>query len=127
MSYFSDAEMACKHCGEIKLADGFMDKLNALRIAAGHPLQINSACRCKVHNSAIGGKDSSFHLTSHAWGCCAVDISIVNWESQKRWNFIYKAMIAGWSIGVNFNKGFIHIDRRTDYNTGWPDPVFFPY
>lgn len=127
MNYFSDAELACRHCGEIRLAEGFQNKLNALREAAGHAMHINSCCRCKTHNQATGGRESSFHLTSHPWGCCAADVSIVNWDSQKRWQFIHKAMELGWSIGVNFQKQFIHIDRRTDYDTGWPDPVFFPY
>lgn len=127
MNYFTDAEIACKHCGAINLADGFMDKLNTLRASVGHAMGINSMCRCKVHNTAIGGKPDSFHLTSHDWGCCAADVSMVNWDSQKRWNFISKAMLAGWSIGINFQKQFIHIDRRTDYNTGWDKPVFFPY
>jgi hypothetical protein len=127
MNYFSDNELACRHCGEIKLAEGFLDKLNALRLSVAHPMTVNSCCRCKYHNTNIGGKADSFHLTSHAWGCCAIDISMVNWTSQKRWTFIRTAMAQGWSIGVNFQKNFIHLDRRTDYDTGWAEPIFFPY
>jgi hypothetical protein len=127
MNYFSDDELECKHCGELNLAKGFRDKLNQLRVAVGHAMNITSACRCKVHNTAIGGKDSSFHLTSHPWGCCAADIATTNWTSQQRWQFVHKAMELGWSIGINWQKNFIHIDRRTDYNTGWEEPVLFPY
>lgn len=126
-NYFSHTELACKCCGESNLAGGFLDQLNMLREAVGHALIPTSACRCDAHNEAIGGKENSFHLMSHDWGCCAVDISTAGWTSQKRWKFVNKAMLAGWSIGINWQKNFIHIDRRTDYNTGWPEPVMFQY
>ena len=126
-NYFTDDELACKCCGEVSLADGFLDKLNALREAVGHPLSPTSVCRCKQHNAASGGRQSSFHLTSHPWKCCAADISTANWTSQQRWKFVHKAMELVWSIGINWQKNFIHIDRRTDYNTGWDEPVLFPY
>lgn len=125
--YFTDNELACNHCGMLRLAEGFREKLNSLREYVGHSMRINSACRCPEHNQLVGGKLDSFHLTSHIWGCCAVDVNITGWDSKKRWAFIYAAMQRGWSIGVNFQKNFIHLDRRTDYQTGWSKPVFFPY
>lgn len=128
MSYFSPAELQCRcGCKTMHLADGFLDKLIALREAVGHALSPTSVCRCPDNNTLNGGKPSSFHLTSHPWGCCAADISMIGWTSQKRWKFIAVAMSQGWSVGVNFAKQFIHIDRRSDYATGWPEPVFFPY
>lgn len=126
-SYFQDVELACRHCGLLELAPGFRDKLNILRRDFNHAMVINSACRCPVHNKAVGGKADSFHLTSHPWKTCAVDVSMSGWSSQQRHHFIKLASEADWSIGVNFDKNFIHIDRRSDYATGWPDPVFFRY
>lgn len=127
-NYFSEAEQACSHCGVIKLAAGFLDRLNELRHEFNQPMHITSMCRCKAHNTAIGGKPDSFHLTSHPWGCCAADVATTNWTSQKKWQFVNMAMQRGWSIGINWQKGFIHIDRRSHYaDSGWPEPVIFPY
>jgi len=125
--YFSDDELACKHCGILRLAEGFIEKLDNLRIAVDFPMKINSCCRCPEHNEAVGGKKGSFHLTSHIWGCCAVDVDMTGWDSKKRWAFIWAAMTRGWSIGINWSKNFVHLDRRTDYQTGWSKPAFFPY
>ncbi len=126
-NYFPDSELACGCCGKVELADGFLDNLNQLREAVDHPLIPASVCRCRERNAIKGGRPGSFHLISHPWKCCAADISTVNGSSQKLWNFIEKATASGWSIGINWQKNFIHIDRRTDYDTGWDEPVFFPY
>lgn len=128
MSYFTDKELACKCCGALNLADGFLDELNALREEVGHTIVITSCCRCPEHNKRVGGKSNSFHLTSHKWGCCAADISCHDWTGAKRWSFIKSAMDRKWSIGINWTKGFIHIDRRSHYkSTGFNEPMIFPY
>jgi hypothetical protein len=127
VNYFTDHELACRHCGQIKLAEGFRDKLNVLRQAVNFPLAVNSCCRCPEWNDHIGGKKNSFHLISHPWGCCAVDISTVAWTSAKLWRFVSTAMKHGWSVGINFQKAFVHLDRRSDHDTGWELPVLFPY
>jgi len=127
-NYFSVHEQGCKHCGVIRLAPGFLEKLNQLRHAVGHPMTVTSMCRCPEHNKAVGGKPDSFHLTSHSWGCCAVDISMNGWSSAQRWRFILTAINRGWSIGINWKLNFVHLDRRTDYpEAGWAEPVLFPY
>jgi uncharacterized protein YcbK (DUF882 family) len=128
-SYFTPDELACKHCGIVRLAPVFLDKLNQLRHAVGHAMVVTSACRCPEHNKNVGGKADSFHITSSPWGgCCAADISMASWTSQRRWKFIKEAMDRGWSIGINFQLNFIHIDRRIDYaGAGWPEPVLFKY
>lgn len=133
MSYFNDDEIACSCCGANKLADGFLDELIALREVVNHPMSATSICRCKKHNTEIGGKDGSFHICNApdktgVDGACAADISVANWSSQKRWKFVNTAMQRGWSVGINWQKNFIHIDRRSDYpGAGWPEPVLFPY
>lgn len=127
-NYFSEAEQSCNCCGLVRLGVGFLDKLNQLREKVGLPFKINSMCRCPKHNAKEGGKPNSFHLTSHPWGCCAVDISIRGWSSSNVWKLVAEAAAAGWSIGVNFQHSFIHLDRRVDYAaSGWKTPAFFPY
>jgi len=128
-SCFTHEELACRcGCSILNLSQGFLEKLTTLREYVHHPMSITSGCRCPEHNKAINGKPDSFHLISHPWGCCAVDVSMYGWPSQKRWKFIKTALDQGWSIGLNWQKSFIHLDRRSDYPaTKWPEPVFFPY
>ena len=48
--------------------------LNAVREELGIEISINSGCRCKSHNAAIGGADRSAHLLGPDGFCHAVDI-----------------------------------------------------
>jgi hypothetical protein len=125
MNHFPDIEQACLCCNVIHLAPGFLDALNELREAFAQPMPVNSMCRCKERNWAVGGKPGSYHLIDHPWGCCAVDISTNGWSGAKKWQFIELAMKRGFSIG--FAKTFLHIDRRHVHDKDWPKPVFFTY
>lgn len=124
-NYFPESEQRCPCCHIIKLAPGFLDSLNELREACGHELKANSMCRCALHNKAVGGKDGSYHLITHPWGCCAIDISTVGWSGAKKWAFIKLAMDRGFSVG--FASSFIHLDKRHLHDKNWPKPVFFNY
>lgn len=127
-NYFSEPEQACRCCGKINNAEGFLDKLNILRAKVGIVFKITSMNRCESHNKEVGGKPNSFHLITHPWGCCAADVSIAGWSSQNVWRLVEQAMIDGWSVGVNFQHQFLHFDRRMDYpEAGWKSPIFFPY
>ena len=131
MNYFTHTELACPCCHLALLKEGFRDELNKLREACGHALKVNSVCRCKKHNKAVGGKPASFHLidggdVTGSSGCCAADISTAGWDGAKKWRFVHLAMLNGWSIGMA--KTFFHIDKRSDYvECGWPNPVVFSY
>lgn len=134
MTYFTEQELQCKcGCKTFSVGDGFIDHLNDLREAYGKPLYSNSCCRCKAHNTAIGGKPASFHLmdsedTTGVDGCVAIDISIEGWAGNEKWRFVLLAMQKGWSVGVS-PKGFIHLDRRADYKDSvyYGQPTLFNY
>lgn len=121
--YFTHSEQACPCCGVIKLARDFIEELSALREAVGHPLAINSMCRCRSHNQVVGGAENSYHLTSSSFGCCAADISTRGWDGAKKWRFVKIAMSYGFSIGAAGT--FIHVDKRRKYTGN--DPVFYTY
>lgn len=126
LRYFTDAELACKCCGVVRLAHGFGEQLDALREAWGVSMLLTSACRCRKHNAAVGGKPNSFHrfdkVSSDPYytpGTCAVDVSISDGPSA--WRLAKLAMDNGWSVGVN--KTFLHLDRRSVY-THFRPPLF---
>lgn len=122
---FKDSELACKHCGLLKLNRGFRDALEQLRQEFGRPMTVRSACRCKVHNAEVGGKEKSFHIGDEpAWdgltGCAAVDIATP--DGAYRGQLFQLAWARGWSIGWNAAKQFLHLDRRVD--VGLPQTSF---
>lgn len=123
---FSDKELQCKckypDCPKIVFADGFVDKLIQYRLALALPMNPTSVCRCAKHNKDSKGKDGSYHRTDHpiSKGTCAIDFKFDSVE------YLVKALtvaeMLNWSIGVNFEHKFIHMDRRVDY--GQPRAYF---
>lgn len=131
--HFNRGELQCKcGCGEMQLADGFIDELEGLRVEFGKPMKINSCCRCVPHNRAVGGADGSLHQMeaedkTGIDGCCAADVNTVGWTGHEKWTFIGLAIKRKWSFGVS--KTFIHIDRRADHQGSpyYGQPSNFPY
>lgn len=123
MTYFSDRELQCRCCGGIRLAAGFLMRLNELREAMGEPMIVNSACRCARHNSAINGHPKSLHVFDkpvHATGgTCAVDIRTPDERYREKLKTL--ALKLGFSVGLG--KGFLHIDDRTEV-LGFKQMVF---
>lgn len=114
MKYFTESELAAKDTGICKLADGFADRLDALREAWGSPLTVNSCCRTKAHNAAIGGSPKSLHVYDEPFhptgGSCACDFKLfpTKGESEK---FVQLALDMGFSVALE--RGCIHVDCRT--------------
>ena len=115
--HFTAKELACKCCGLIKLAPYFISELEALRFALDFPLTVTSGCRCPDHNTSVGGRRGSFHLTQNPKyrvdGSCAVDIYWENWSKTKRETLLRIANEQGWSIGKA--NTFCHLDKRVKY------------
>jgi len=116
--YFKEIEMTCKcGCGFDAINEKLMDMLMNVRIDYGKPIIINSACRCKKHNSAVGGKADSSHLTGSA-----IDVRCVT--SSERFELIRLFIKHGFKrIGINYEKGFIHVD----IDQAKPSPAIFKY
>lgn len=47
--YFTRDEFKCSHCGENRIEDDFITRLDAFRESAGFPFGINSGFRCRYH------------------------------------------------------------------------------
>lgn len=111
--YFTEAEFACKHCGEAKMDQEFVDRLNKLRESYGKPLKISSGYRCPQHPIEAKKTMSGMHSTGKA-----ADVAIEGSEAVKLLALSLELGFSG--IGVQ-QKGagrFLHLDTR-DNPTIW--------
>ncbi len=127
LKYFTDEELQCPSTKEIKLAEGFGEKLDELRESLDAPMQLTSACRSTSHvnwllERGYPASENSFHLIDnpkHGTDTCAVDVAVP--DSIFRKDLMLLALEKGWTVGVA--KNFVHIDRRADY-TDLPQIVY---
>jgi zinc D-Ala-D-Ala carboxypeptidase len=106
--HFSPQEMACRHCGELKLSRRAMDKLSALREYTGAPFIINSAYRCKVHNASLpGASPASQHLQGKAF-----DVSMANHDPVRFHTSAQQLGFGGIGTYPDPRNNFIHVDDR---------------
>jgi uncharacterized protein YcbK (DUF882 family) len=106
--YFTQAEFKCKHCGQVKMDQNFLDKLNLLREKYGKPMRISSGYRCSEHPSErIKVGQSGMHTTGKA-----ADIAVEGANAQQ---VLMLALQLGFTgIGAQQKGGgrFIHLDTR---------------
>lgn len=108
MTYFTQEELACKCCGVNKMDEGFMAKLETLRIMYDKPIIPTSAYRCPKHNSEVSttGRDGP-HVTG-----MAIDIPCSGKEAHA---ILGLSMYLGFKgIGIKqhgpHESRFIHLD-----------------
>lgn len=97
---------------------GFLKDLDFLRESVGVPFMVTSCARSLKYNKKIGGSRRSTHIWDRPQrpgqkGCGAVDVAVPYPGFKPAVANI--ALPMGWSIGINDDKGFIHLDRRTDW------------
>lgn len=74
--WFRPEEFACRDgCGLCSPAPDLVQLLDDARDAIGEPFMLNSACRCRAHNAAVGGAPNSAHLPGADGLCRAADIA----------------------------------------------------
>ena len=107
----------------MRLAAGFGEALERLRVELNEPMHLTSACRSPLHNAKINGHPQSLHLVVNSlWGTggtCAVDVGSIGGEFKAK--LISLALDQEWSVGVASN--FIHLDQRSHY-TELPQVVY---
>ena len=62
LDHFSHSELACPATDQVRLASGFGEALERLRVELDEPIYLNSACRSPLHNAKISGHPRSLHL-----------------------------------------------------------------
>ena len=122
-NHFLHSELACPTTDQVRLASGFGEALEQLRIKFDAPIYLTSACRSPSHNVKAHGHPRSLHLTINEHhttsGTCPVDT--VATDGQYRAKLITLALDQEWSVGVASN--FIHLDRRSRY-CGLPQVLY---
>lgn len=130
---FSETELKCRcgECGPLVLAPGFANAAVTIRISFGRPMTVSGPGRCRKHNQDEGGHPRSLHVFDHPYwptsGMAAFDIAMR--DGRYNLHLIGLAEQQGWSVGVNYAKKFIHLDRRIDHIPAWKgtDPTLFGY
>lgn len=116
--HFTPRELACKcgrHCkGEYFHDPVFLDQLEALRVAMGRPLKINSGRRCILHNREVKGAAASQHRLR-----IAADISVVGWSREEKRKLRDLAHGLGFG-GIGYAASFLHLDPRPLKANGLP-------
>ena len=123
LDHFSHSELACPTTDQVRLAAGFGETLERLRVELGEPVYLNSACRSPMNNEKVQDHPRSLHLiVNDHWdtgGTCAVDVAAA--DGQYRAKLITLVLGREWSVGVASN--FIHLDQRSRY-TELPQVVY---
>ena len=112
-SHFDRSEFACKcGCGYDTVDTQLMTLLEAIRNHFDAPVTINSACRCRGHNSNIGGSPKSQHLYGRA-----ADI-VVKGHSPAEVQQVLESFMKGWG-GIGLYESFTHLDTRSNGPARW--------
>ncbi len=123
-THFSKNELACKCCGNAKMEDGFMERLEELRVRFGKGMRLSSAFRCSEHNSEVSktGKRGP-HTTGRA-----VDVLTRGKDAHRLIELATQLGFTG--IGIKQNgsheKRFLHLDDLQEAE-GRPRPWVWSY
>lgn len=110
MKYFKLEEFACKHCGEVKMNNKFLDMLDDARGLANIPFGITSGYRCPIHNANVGSTS-----TNHVNGVAA-DITCTSSINRIK---IVTALIKTGFKRIGIYKNFIHADINDEVDAMW--------
>ena len=112
---FTSEEFACPDCGESKMNQMFIERLQGCREVAGIPFKITSGYRCEAHNAKVGGVLKSAHTRG-----LAADIAAIS--SATRFKILKASILAGF-VRIGIAESFIHLDTDPDL----PNHVVWPY
>jgi len=69
LDHFSHSELACPTTDQVRLAAGFGEALERLRVELDEPIYLNSACRSPLHNAKVGVASNFIHLDQRTRYC----------------------------------------------------------
>lgn len=120
MTYFSDDELKCKHCGGLVFDEDFRRTLDDIRRDMGRPLLVSSGYRCPDHPIELVKDEPGAHSSGKA-----VDIRIHGAGAHRLLQVALEHGIK--RIGIQ-QKGprserFVHLDDDLDL----PNPAIWSY
>ena len=105
-SHFHESETACKcGCGENKVSQILLDKVEILRLKLGKPIVINSGYRCETWNKRVGGAPSSAHRIGEGW-----DIYCPRIQLSQLYLFAERENFTGFGSYPESKPPFLHLD-----------------
>lgn len=112
--YYSERELACRHCGQSGCVDELKQALDDYRKLVSLPVVVNDAYRCKPHNSAVSLVSKSQHPAG-----TAADIRVPGMNLQELYDAAKHIPAFDYGgIGV-YDGGFIHVDVRQSGRARW--------
>ena len=115
---FKVSEFTCHcGCGYNVIDQRVINMAQAIRDTLGVPVHVNSGCRCKKHNKAVGGTDGSFHKKGKAADLSCSLGAVKMFEAVK--DLKDKGKLPDLEYCILYRgKNFIHIDcgkKRKNY------------
>lgn len=108
----TDTRLRCScGCGEYKVQQWALDKLQEVREAAGRPLTVNSGYRCANHTSERNKAKPGQHNKGIAF-----DIAVSG--GAERYELIKLGVQLG-ATGIGVAKTFVHLDWRDGSAMAW--------
>ena len=116
---FKQEEFACKcGCGEMRISPTVVLLCQLLRNKFKKSAIVLSGCRCKKHNTNVGGAVDSLHMPkSFDDQCHAADIYIKGIAPIEMYIFLDELFPT--SLGLGVYKSWIHVDDRMDQAYRW--------
>jgi uncharacterized protein YcbK (DUF882 family) len=104
---FSRKELACRHCGELRVQEPLVRALEELRELAGAALLVLDGYRCPEHNLEMGKVPDSEH--TKGW---AADLTIPGRSLQEMYELALQVpQFFEGGIGV-YDQNYLHVDVR---------------
>ena len=101
---FTEKELECPCCGEVKMNNYYMAKLQEIRTACAFGFKVNSGYRCESHNAKVSKSSRNDHTLGKA-----ADIHMTN--RYKRSTLLKHLLDSEHFLDIAIAKTFIHIGR----------------
>ena len=102
--YFSKQELRCSCCGECKMDQWFMVRIDHAREESGFPWKVTSGYRCDEHDNEIDG------MGNHPQGK-AIDIETLTGTARFG---VLRALVKDGFRRIGIGSNFIHVDTCED-------------
>ena len=104
---FTENELKCPCCGEVRMDSTFMATLQRVREQCGFGLKVNSGYRCESHNAEVSKNSRNDHTRGKA-----VDIHMT--RRYRRAKLLKYLLNSGYFNDIAIAKTFIHIGKGRD-------------